>query len=274
MQLQFTKMHGTGNDFMVLKWPAGTALPEPALIRRWADRRRGIGFDQLLLLGADHAPDVDGAYRIFNADGAEVEQCGNGVRCIAEFIGNGRGGTALTLASPSGLVEAHLLGHGEVSVSLGEPMFAPNAEFLVALKEADRYRLDIAGREVEFGAVSLGNPHAVVAVDSVDSAPVGILGEAFQGQPAFPHGVNVGFMEVLEPARIRLRVFERGVGETLACGTGAAAAVAVARRWGRLDAKVHVELPGGTLGIDWQGAGSPVWLSGQATSVYEGQITL
>jgi len=146
--------------------------------------------------------------------------------------------------------------------------------FLVDERQADRYRLAIGGSDIEFGAVSLGNPHAVIAVDSVDSAPVGILGGAFQSQPVFPNGVNVGYMEVLERDRIRLRVFERGVGETLACGTGAAAAAVVGQRWGQLAASVHVELPGGTLGVDWQGPGNPVWLSGLTTSVYEGRLTL
>ena len=274
MQLRFTKMHGAGNDFMLLTWPAGTQLPEPALIRRWADRRRGIGFDQLLLLAEKHDADVDGQYRIFNADGNEVEQCGNGVRCIAAFVSSGSERKSLRLASPSGVVEARMLGGGEVSVSLGAPNFAPGPTFLVDAQEADRYRLVVGGNDVEFGAVSLGNPHAVIGVDSVDSAPVGIIGEAFQSQPLFPNGVNVGFMQVLERARIRLRVFERGVGETPACGTGAAAAAVVGQRWGQLDASVRVELPGGTLGVDWQGPGHPVWLSGLATSVYEGQLTL
>ncbi len=274
MQLQFTKMHGAGNDFMLLTWPAGKLLPDPDLIRRWADRRRGIGFDQLLVLAEDHDADVDGEYRIFNADGNEVEQCGNGLRCIAAFVSAGTDRKTLRLSSPSGIVEARLLGDDQVSVSLGSPSFAPDAAFLVDEQEADRYRLRIGESDVEFGAVSLGNPHAVIAVDSVDSAPVGILGEAFQSQPLFPNGVNVGFMEVLERTRIRLRVFERGVGETLACGTGAAAAVVVGSRWGQLDASVQVELPGGTLGVDWQGPGDPVWLSGLATSVYEGRLTL
>lgn len=274
MQLQFTKMHGAGNDFMLLTWPAGKPLPDPELIRHWADRRRGIGFDQLLVLAEEHDADVDGEYRIFNADGNEVEQCGNGLRCIAAYVSAGTDRKALRLSSPSGIVEARLLGDGQVSVSLGAPSFAPDAAFLVNEQEADRYRLRIEASDIEFGAVSLGNPHAVIAVDSVDSAPVGILGEAFQSQPLFPNGVNVGFMELLERTRIRLRVFERGVGETLACGTGAAAAVVVGRRWGQLDASVRVELPGGTLGVDWQGPGDPVWLSGLATSVYEGRLTL
>ncbi len=274
MQLQFTKMHGAGNDFMLLRWPSGTPLPEPAVIRRWADRRRGIGFDQLLVLAEDHDPDVDGEYRIFNADGTEAEQCGNGVRCLAAFVSAGGDRETLRLASPSGVVEARLLGGDEVSVSLAVPSFTPDTAFLVEAQEQDRYRLVIGESEVEFGAVSLGNPHAVIAVDSVDSAPVGIIGAAFQDQPLFPNGVNVGFMEVLERERIRLRVFERGVGETLACGTGTAAAVVIGQRWGQLDTSVRVELPGGMLGVDWQGPGSPVWLSGPATSVYEGRLTL
>jgi diaminopimelate epimerase len=274
MQVSFTKMHGAGNDFMVVDWPQGTALPDPELIRRWADRRRGVGFDQLLLLAGSPAEGLDGEYRIFNADGSEVEQCGNGARCLAQHIGAASGRAELRLGSPSGVIEARLLDHGEVSVALGEPRFGPTADFLVGHREAQTYRLRIGGREVEFGAVSLGNPHAVIAVDSVDSAPVGILGPAFQSEPSFPKGVNVGFMEVLDAGQIRLRVFERGVGETLACGTGAAAAVVVGRRWGRLNETVRVELPGGTLGVQWQGPGSPVWLSGRTTAVYEGQISI
>lgn len=274
MHIPFTKMHGAGNDFMVVEWPPGAALPDAGLIRRWADRRRGVGFDQLLLLLGSHAAGLDGEFRIFNADGGEVEQCGNGARCLAQYLGGVSGQAELKLSSPSGVVEARLLGDGEVSVSLGEPNFRPMADFLLAQEAAPAYRLQVAGREVEFGAVSLGNPHAVIAVDSVDSAPVGILGAAFQSEPSFPNGVNVGFMEVLDVGRIRLRVFERGVGETLACGTGAAAAAVVGQRWGRLSEAVHVELPGGPLGVRWQGPGSPVWLSGLTTAVYEGQISL
>jgi diaminopimelate epimerase len=274
MQLHFTKMHGVGNDFMVLQWPAGVALPNAQLVQRWADRRRGVGFDQLLLLSPATAPDVDIAYRIFNADGAEVEQCGNGARCIAQYLSVEGGRTELKLASPSGVVDARLSGSGEVSVSLGVARFAPTAAFLVGLREAEHYRLRVAGHDVEFGAVSLGNPHAVIAVDSADAAPVGILGEAFQTLPEFPQGVNVGFMEIIDKRHVRLRVYERGVGETLACGTGAAAAVVVGRHWGQLDATVTVDLPGGTLEVESQGPASPVWLSGRTAAVYEGQITL
>ncbi|HSG63438.1 MAG TPA: diaminopimelate epimerase [Gammaproteobacteria bacterium] len=274
MQLKFTKMHGAGNDFMVVRWPNHVALPDATTIRRWADRRRGVGFDQLLVLHDAKASDADAAYRIFNADGGEVEQCGNGARCLAQFVAAPGGRRSVRLASPSGVVEARLLDGGEVSVSLGEPRFAPSSDFLVGQTEAARYRLRVAGRDVEFGAVSLGNPHAVVNVDSVETAPVGILGQAFQEEPAFPKGVNVGFMEIVGTGRIRLRVFERGVGETLACGTGAAAAAVVGRRWGELAELVQVDLPGGSLGVEWRGPGSPVWLSGRTTAVYEGQISL
>jgi len=274
MQIKFTKMQGAGNDFMVVRWPEDTALPSPELIRRWSDRRRGVGFDQLLLLTNGHAAGVDGEYRIYNADGGEVEQCGNGARCLAQFVGAAADRSQITLGSPSGIVEARLLGGGEVSVNLGVPRFGPTADFLIGLAESPLYRLTVAGRDVEFGAVSLGNPHVVIGVDSVDDAPVGILGPAFQSEPSFPKGVNVGFMEIADSGRIRLRVFERGVGETLACGTGAAAAAVIGRHWGRLGEAVRVELPGGTLGVEWSGPGSAVWLSGLATSVYEGQISL
>jgi diaminopimelate epimerase len=238
------------------------------------DRRRGVGFDQLLVLSGAPGNGVDAAYRIFNADGEEVEQCGNGVRCIAEYLGGVRGQDALKLSSPSGMVEAQRRGGGRVSVSLGEPRFQPAQNLLPSRREAQRYRLRIADRDVEFGAVSMGNPHVVIAVDSVDAAPVGILGPAFQTHPEFPAGVNVGFMERLGADRIRLRVFERGVGETPACGTGAGAAVAVGRRWEQLRPEVQVELSGGMLEVRWSGPGEALWLTGETTVVYKGQIDL
>jgi diaminopimelate epimerase len=274
MRIKFTKMQGAGNDFMVVDWPQGTALPSAEQIRRWSDRRRGVGFDQLLLLVGHPGNGVDAEYRIYNADGGEVEQCGNGARCLADYVGRAAGRSDVRLGSPAGVVDAKLRADGEVSVNLGVPNFAPTAGFLVGFEQQQRYRLTVAGTDVEFGAVSLGNPHVVIAVDSVDQAPVGILGAAFQEQPGFPRGVNVGFMEVLSDTQIRLRVFERGVGETLACGTGAAAAMIVGRSWGRLAEAVRVTLPGGTLGVQWEGPGSAVWLSGLATAVYEGQISL
>jgi len=274
MRIKFTKMQGTGNDFMVVDWPQGIAPPSAEQIRQWSDRRRGVGFDQLLLLVGRPGNGVDAEYRIYNADGGEVEQCGNGARCLADYVGRAAGRADVRLGSPAGVVDAKLHTDGEVSVNLGVPNFAPTASFLVGFEQQARYRLTVAGTDVEFGAVSLGNPHVVIGVDSVDQAPVGIIGAAFQEQPGFPRGVNVGFMEVLSDAQIRLRVFERGVGETLACGTGAAAAMIVGRSWGRLAGAVRVALPGGSLGVQWEGPGSAVWLSGLATAVYEGQISL
>ena len=272
MKIRFAKMHGVGNDFMVMRWPSGLRSPAQENISRWGDRRRGIGFDQLMLIDGDYEGPADGAYRVFNADGGEVEQCGNGVRCVARLLAAESGADSLTLASAAGLVEARLLDDGKVGVDLGEPNFSPAGLPFHTENEAPTYKLRVAEREVEFAVVSLGNPHVVVATDSVDDAPVGILGAELQEHSAFPKGVNVGFMEVLDTERISLRVFERGVGETLACGTGAAAAVAVGRNRGLLAARVDVSLPGGMLEVSWQGPGSSLWLTGPTTWVYEGQI--
>ena len=272
MKLQFAKMHGAGNDVMVVRWPAGVDLPGRAQIRLWADRRLGPGFDQLMLIEGDYTGPEDGAYRVFNANGGEVEQCGNGVRCVASYLAAEKGADSLSLGSAGGVVEARILDDGTVTVNLGEPKFSPDELPFGADNEAPSYELAIGDRRVEFGAVSMGNPHAVIITDSVENAPVGILGLEFQEHDAFPVGVNVGFMELRGTARIGLRVFERGVGETPACGTGAAAAVAVGRDRGRLDARVEVSLPGGVLEIYWQGRGSPLWLAGPTTWVYEGQI--
>jgi diaminopimelate epimerase len=293
MQLSFTKMHGLGNDFMVVRWPADRPAPDAELVRRWADRRLGVGFDQLLLVieaptrvsearepragetepRESAAGENESQYRIFNSDGGEVEQCGNGVRCIAQFLAP-EGESRLRLRSPGGLVEARVEGGGRVTVSLGEPSFDPASLPFRTRERRDRYRLEAAGTKVELGAVSLGNPHAVIAVDSVDRAPVGILGPALGAHEAFPQGVNVGFAEIVDRAHIRLRVYERGAGETLACGTGAAAAVAVGRQWGRLDERVEVALPGGVLTVRWAGPGSQLWQTGPTTRVYEGRIEL
>ncbi len=273
MKLEFTKMNGVGNDFMVVPWPSSRPPPAPELVRQWADRRRGVGFDQLLLVDSEHAAGGDASYRIFNADGGEVEQCGNGVRCLARFLAPKLGGE-LKLVGPAGAIAARVESPDRVSVELGVPDFRPDALPFVATAERDRYRLEAAGRSVEFGAVSMGNPHAVIAVDSVASAPVAEVGPALQRHASFPRSVNVGFMERLDEGRIRLRVYERGVGETLACGTGAAAAVAVGRRWELLGERVAVELPGGTLEVNWRGPGAPLWQTGPTTTVYEGYIEL
>lgn len=273
MKLAFTKMNGLGNDFMVVPWPPGREPPAPELVRRWADRRLGVGFDQLLLVDGEGGEGGDARYRVFNADGGEVEQCGNGVRCLARFLAP-RLGPELTLLGPAGAMAARVESPERVSVNLGVPDFRPASLPFLADEEADRYRLEAAGRTVEFGAVSLGNPHAVIAVESVATAPVDVVGPALQRHERFPRSVNVGFMEVVDPRHIRLRVFERGVGETLACGTGAAAAVAVGRRRGLLADQVAVELPGGTLEVNWPGPGAPLWQTGPTTAVYEGYIEL
>ena len=273
MKLSFTKMNGLGNDFMVLPWPSGHVPPAPELVRRLSDRRRGVGFDQLLLVDSEHPAAGDASYRIFNADGGEVEQCGNGVRCLARYLAP-RLGKELTLVSPAGPIAVRVESADAVSVDLGVPDFRPAALPFAVPVERDRYRLEVAGRTVELGAVSMGNPHAVIAVDAVATAPVAEVGAALQRHACFPQSVNVGFMERQSERRIRLRVYERGVGETLACGTGAAAAVAVGRRWGLLDDKVEVELPGGVLTVNWPGPGSRLWQTGPTTAVYEGSIEL
>ena len=276
MRIGFTKMHGLGNDFAVFDAPAGPAPLAQAQLRRLADRHTGIGFDQALLLQPPQRAGTDAFYRIFNADGCEVEQCGNGARCIAALIagrGGGRGG-GVTLDSPAGLVHARVRPGGPVSVDMGAVRFEPAALPFDAPQEADRYRLEVEGEVLEIGAVSIGNPHAVLLVDSVDTAPVARLGPAIEHHRRFPKRVNAGFMQVLDRANVRLRVYERGAGETLACGTGACAAVAVGRRWGLLDRDVSVGARGGELLVSWGGPGEPIWLTGPAQVAFEGHIDL
>ena len=283
MELAFAKMHGAGNDFMVARWPEEMNLPDADTVRRWADRRSGVGFDQLLLVRASGRAGLAAFYQIFNADGAEVQQCGNGVRCVARYLEPDGAGNTLLLGSRGGTVEARLETGGQVSVSLGEPDFAPVslpfrarratlAGEVADARHAARYQLEVDAGTVEFGAVSLGNPHAVIPVEVVDTAPVGIIGPQLQSHPSFPEGVNVGFVEFRDAANMRLRVFERGAGETAACGTGAAAAAAVGRLWGELGETVRVEVAGGVLKTAWPGPGHAIWLSGPAVRVYEGRI--
>ena len=238
MQLEFTKMHGAGNDVIVFEAPRDGTLPSAARWRELSDRHKGIGFDQAMVIEPPRRAGTDVYYRIFNADGGEVEQCGNGVRCIASFLsargGAGNGSRELVLDSPAGLIRARIHGENLVSVDMGAPNFDPKSLPFDASAEAHVYPLAVAGTEVEIGAVSMGNPHAVLTVTSVASAPVDRLGPAIERHPRFPKRVNVGFMEIVDRTHIKLRVFERGAGETLACGTGACAAVAVGRRHGRL----------------------------------------
>jgi diaminopimelate epimerase len=274
MQVEFTKMHGVGNDFVVFDAPVPASLLSAPRLRALADRRTGIGFDQALLLEPPRRSECAAYYRIFNADGGEVEQCGNGARCIASLIGRrGHAGNShLTLESPGGLVHAQLRSNGEVSIDLGVPDFDPRSLPFEAAAAADSYVLEVAGERVEIGGVSIGNPHAVLTVAAVEKAPVARLGPLLEQHARFPRRVNVGFLEIVTRSLVRLRVFERGAGETSSCGTGACAAVAVARRRGLLDAGVRVEVRGGNLQVNWAGVGEHIWLTGPAEISFEGHV--
>ena len=277
MRIDFTKMHGLGNDFIVFDAPRDAPLPSREQLQRLASRHTGIGFDQALVLEAPRRPGTSIYYRIFNADGLEVEQCGNGARCVASLLHRRRGadpGALLLMDSPGGLVRARVRSASEVSVDMGVPSFDPRALPFEAPAEASLYALEVAGTTLEIGAVSVGNPHSVIFVERVDAAPVERLGPAIESHPRFPRRVNVGFVEVIDASNVRLRVYERGAGETLACGTGACAAVAVGRLLGRLASSVHVQARGGELRVDWEGPAAPIWLTGPATTVFEGNIEL
>jgi diaminopimelate epimerase len=276
MQLAFTKMHGLGNDFIVFDAEPAGGLPSPAVIRRLADRRRGIGFDQALVMLPPRDPATDVYYRIFNADGSEVEQCGNGARCVARLIASRmrKVDCRLRLDSPGGVLDAWLRLDGTVCVGMGMPNFEPASLPLEAGERELLYRIETAVGSIDFGAVSLGNPHAVIRVRSVDDAPVDTVGPAMENHPHFPQRVNVGFLEIVSPDHIRLRVFERGVGETQACGTGACAAVAVGRLQGVLSEDVAVDMPGGRLRVQWPGSGEQIWLIGPAETAFEGQVEI
>ena len=275
MRLSFTKMHGLGNDFVVIDaitQKINLTVPE---IKSLANRHFGVGFDQLLLIEKPTIKEADFRYRIFNADGSEVAQCGNGVRCFARFVLD-KGltdKTTITVETNSGLVYPTIAGDA-VRVNMGVPQFAPAALPMRADAEATRYVLEIEDATVNVGAVSIGNPHAVVQVTDIISAPVEAWGVQLESHTAFPERVNVGFMEVVENDHINLRVFERGAGETRACGTGACAAVVVGIRQGLLGGSVQVSLPGGDLQIEWAGDDSPVWMTGPAETVFEGTIDL
>ena len=276
MRIDFTKMHGLGNDFIVLNLPADAGLPSAAQWRALADRHSGIGFDQALVLLPPRRSDTDVFYRVFNADGGEVEQCGNGARCVAALLhrrGRAHDGT-LAMDSVGGVLRARVLEDGRVSVDMGVPNFDPASLPFDAPAPSATYSIACAGENIEFGAVSLGNPHAVLRVEAVESAPVARIGHALQASPHFPRQVNVGFMQIMHAGQIRLRVFERGVGETLACGTGACAAVAVGRSLGLLGADVEVRVPGGALSVHWDGPGHSVWLTGPAQQSFEGRVEI
>jgi diaminopimelate epimerase len=276
MRFAFTKMQGLGNDFVVIDTLSQSVSLTAAQVRRIADRRLGIGCDQVLLVTPAPVPEVDFGYRIFNADGGEVEQCGNGARCFARFVWNcGLTQTErLRVQTRSGVLQLCLEADGQVAVEMGVPRFVPGEIPFQADQEADYYSLDVGGHSVAIGAVSMGNPHCVLQVPSIETAPVASWGPLLEKHPRFPQRTNVGFMEILSPAAISLRVYERGVGETPACGTGACAAVVIGRRWGRLNEQVNVNLPGGRLNVRWEGDNKPVWMTGPAETVFEGTIEL
>lgn len=271
MRVAFTKMHGLGNDFAILRGEAAL-LPDPERIRVLADRHRGIGFDQLLWVEPARHPGEDLHYRVFNTDGSEAEQCGNGARCIARLAAPAGGD--LRLGHAGGITHARVAADGQVTVQMAVPEFTPARVPFIADRTQDSYRLEAGDQHVEVGVVSMGNPHAVLQVGSVTRAPVATLGPLLEHHGRFPSRANIGFMQVVARDRIRLRVFERGVGETQACGTGACAAVAVGRQQGLLDTDVAVELPGGVLTIHWAGPGSPVTMTGEAVFVFEGTVQL
>ncbi|WP_058835745.1 diaminopimelate epimerase [Luteimonas abyssi] len=272
--LRFSKMHGAGNDFVVLDLRAGRPPPSPALCRALADRHTGVGCDQILTVEAPRSAGAVASYGIWNSDGSASRQCGNGARCVAAWLR--RDGTAagsgFVLDSPSGRHAVEVLDDGRLRVALGVPDFAPPSVPLAGFDaESDHYTLAVEAHPVRFGAVSMGNPHAVIEVDDVDAAPVATLGPGLQRHAAFPDSVNVGFAQVVDRGNVRLRVYERGVGETLACGSGASAAAAVLMRLGRVERAVDVALPGGTLRIDWPDAAAELTMAGPAAFVFEGE---
>ncbi|HEX8964610.1 MAG TPA: diaminopimelate epimerase [Rhodocyclaceae bacterium] len=276
MKIRFTKMHGLGNDFVVLDAVTQAFVPDAAQARFLADRHFGVGCDQLLVVEKPQRPDADFRYRIFNADGGEVEQCGNGARCFVRFV-HEKGLTPkreIRVETRAGIIAPRLEDDGAVTVDMGVPRFAPAEIPFVGDSDAPVQLLHVGGRDIEIGVVSMGNPHAVQVVCDADTAPVAELGPLIERHERFPQRVNAGFMQVVGRRAIRLRVYERGAGETLACGTGACAAVVSGIRRGLLDSPVEVHTRGGMLSIAWAGPGMPVLMTGPATTVFEGEIDI
>ncbi|MCX7891044.1 MAG: diaminopimelate epimerase [Burkholderiales bacterium] len=276
MKLKFTKMHGTGNDFVVIDAVRQRVDLAPGTVRRLADRHFGVGCDQVLLVEPATAPGVDFRYRIFNADGGEVESCGNGARCFVRFVRE-QGLTTkneIRVETKGGVIAPRLEADGEVTVDMGAPVFEPARIPFVSDSDAVVQPLAVDGETVMITALSMGNPHAVQVVADVDAAPVATQGPKIESHPRFPQRVNAGYVQVVDRGRVRLRVYERGAGETLACGTGACAAVVAGIRRGLLDERVRVATRGGELTIAWAGADNPVFLTGPAVTVFEGEVDL
>lgn len=275
MHFHFSKMHGLGNDFMVVDCITQNVFFSQDLIRRLADRHTGVGFDQLLVVEAPYDPETDFHYRIFNADGSEVEQCGNGARCFARFV-RLKGLTnkySISVSTKKGKMILDVEDDGEVTVNMGEPEFEPSKIPFKAKQKEKTYIMRTGDKTLFCGAVSMGNPHVVTVVDDVDTAEVETLGPLLESHERFPERVNAGFMQIVDRNNIRLRVYERGAGETQACGSGACGAVAVGILQGLLDENVKVSLPGGDLRISWQGPGKPLFMTGSATHVFDGQLS-
>ena len=274
--LRFTKMHGLGNDFVMIDAVSQSVTLTPEQVRRLADRRFGVGCDQLLLVEKALQPGTDFRYRIFNADGGEVEQCGNGARCFARFVRD-QGLTTkseLAVETLAGIIYPKIEADGAVTVNMGVPRFEPRDVPFEAGARQPVYDLDVDGVAVPVTVLSMGNPHAVQVVVDVERAPVATQGPKIEHHPRFPKRVNAGYMQVQDRSHVYVRVWERGAGETLACGTGACAAVVAGRVRGLLDENVAVRVRGGTLQISWRGEGEPVWMTGPAVRVFEGEIDL
>ncbi|HHE9474926.1 TPA: diaminopimelate epimerase [Haemophilus influenzae] len=274
--MQFSKMHGLGNDFVVVDGVTQNVFFTPETIRRLANRHCGIGFDQLLIVEAPYDPELDFHYRIFNADGSEVSQCGNGARCFARFV-TLKGLTNkkdISVSTQKGNMVLTVKDDNQIRVNMGEPIWEPAKIPFTANKFEKNYILRTDIQTVLCGAVSMGNPHCVVQVDDIQTANVEQLGPLLENHERFPERVNAGFMQIINKEHIKLRVYERGAGETQACGSGAGAAVAVGIMQGLLNNNVQVDLPGGSLMIEWNGVGHPLYMTGEATHIYDGFITL
>ena len=276
MLMKFTKMHGLGNDFVVIDAVTQNVRVTASMARRLSDRKTGIGCDQVLIVEPPSEPDIDFNYRIFNCDGAEVEQCGNGARCLARFVQDRRltGKNPIRVKTSNRVIELKMENKTQVAVDMGVPELEPANIPFEAADKATLYEIEVDGQTQQIAAVSMGNPHAVLKVDDVASAPVAELGAKLESHPRFPNRVNVGFMQILSRNEIKLRVYERGVGETEACGTGACAAAVAALEQGLVDSPVTMQLTRGNLKIDWQGAGHALIMTGPAATVFHGRIRI
>ncbi len=276
MKLKFTKMHGIGNDFVVIDSYSQSISLTSEQIKHIANRHFGVGCDQLLMVERPTLENIDFRYRIFNADGGEVEQCGNGARCFVRFVHEKKltDKTEIHVQTAGGVITLKMQNDGQVTVNMGAPRFTPNEIPLLAEAEQLKYQLNVGAEIVSVSAVSMGNPHAVQVVENVDTAPVATQGPLIESHASFPKRVNAGFMQIVDNHHIRLRVFERGSGETLACGSGACAAAVSGIRLGHLQSPVNVEMLGGKLNIAWAGENQPVWMTGPAQIVFDGEIEL